>query len=77
MSLCKDDPSVGVLLFEKRGVVWSVPYISEKRIVKRAPLLGDATTRYPALEDDGLLAVEGRGIGVAINNRLRKASRKR
>lgn len=77
----KDDPTVGVLLFEITAVSFKGPvrYISEKEDPAEA-----ASRLYWAMRQlDGLglkmmvcspMAEEG--IGVAINNRLRKASRK-
>jgi L-threonylcarbamoyladenylate synthase len=82
VSLYKDDPSVGVLLFERSGVSFKGPvrYISEREDP------GEAASRlYWAMRQLDTLhlrmmvcsLLKEEGIGVAINNRLRKASRKR
>ena len=82
VSLYKDDPSVGVLLFERSRVSFKGPvrYISEREDP------GEAASRlYWAMRQLDTLhlrmmvcsLLKEEGIGVAINNRLRKASRKR
>lgn len=81
VTLYKDDPAVGVLLFENDGTEFRGPvrYISEREDPAEA-----ASRLYWAIRGlDGLglrmmvcSLLREEGIGVAINNRLRKASHK-
>ena len=82
VSQYKDDPTVGVLLFERSAVAFKGPvrYISEKEDAAEA-----ASRLYWAMRQLDTLnlrmmvcsLMKEEGIGVAINNRLKKASRKR
>ncbi len=82
VSVYADDPSVGVLLFERSDLSFKGPvrYISESEDPTEA-----ASRLYWAMRQLDTLGLQKmvcslmkeEGIGVAINNRLRKASRKR
>ncbi len=77
----KDDPSVGILLFERSDAVFKGPtaYVSECQDSQQA-----ANRLYWAIRKLDSLSLRcmvcsllpEKGIGVAINNRLRKASKK-